>query len=42
VLQQSGLIRYSHGKISILDREGLESASCECYRVGKGDFASLG
>jgi CRP-like cAMP-binding protein len=32
-IQQMGLIRYSRGKIVILDRKGLESASCECYRI---------
>jgi CRP-like cAMP-binding protein len=32
-LQKAGLISYSHGKITILDREGLEQASCECYEV---------
>ncbi len=29
-LQQAGLIRYQRGKISILDREGLERGACEC------------
>jgi CRP-like cAMP-binding protein len=30
-LQKSGLIRYSRGKIKIIDREGLEESACECY-----------
>jgi hypothetical protein len=32
-LQKAGLISYTHGKVKILDRPGLEKASCECYEV---------
>ena len=32
-LQKAGLIRYSRGSVTILDRHGLENAACECYRV---------
>ena len=33
VLQRSGLIEYSRGRLRILDRERLESSACECYAV---------
>ena len=32
-LQRAGLITYRRGLISILNREQLQEASCECYRV---------
>jgi hypothetical protein len=32
-LQRAGLIRYSRGKIVILDPAKLEDKACECYRV---------
>ena len=33
MLQQAGLINYSRGRIEIIDRPGLEAASCNCYRL---------
>lgn len=30
-LQSAGLIRYSHGKVTVTDVAGLERAACECY-----------
>lgn len=33
VLQKKKLIRYSRGKITVLDRKGLERAACGCYRA---------
>lgn len=32
-LQRAGLIQYTRGWVTILDRDGLEKASCECYGV---------
>lgn len=32
-LQKSGFINYSRGKITIVDRDGLEKFSCSCYRI---------
>jgi CRP-like cAMP-binding protein len=41
-LQKAGLIKYMHGHITILDRQSLEAASCECYATVKENFDRLG
>ncbi len=40
-LQAAGLIRYMRGRISVLDRRGLERRSCECYAVVKKEYDRL-
>ncbi|GAB2512970.1 Crp/Fnr family transcriptional regulator [Lysobacter humi (ex Lee et al. 2017)] len=40
-LQDLGLIRYSRGRISIVDRAGLERQSCECYAVVRAEYDRL-
>ena len=40
-LQRAGLIRYSRGRIEVIDRPGLEGAVCECYGVVKLEFDRL-
>jgi CRP-like cAMP-binding protein len=34
-LQRSGLIRLQQGKVTIIDRDGLEGAACECYALDR-------
>jgi CRP-like cAMP-binding protein len=41
-LQRAGLITYTHGRITIVDRPSLETASCECYATVRGHFDRLG
>ena len=40
-LQRSGLIRYSRGIVTILDRRGLQQHACECYGLSKREFDRL-
>ena len=41
LLQAAGLIRYSRGHITVLDRDGLEGFACECYEVVRAEFERL-
>ncbi len=40
-LQRDGLIRYQRGRITIIDRPGLELRTCECYAVVKREYDRL-
>jgi CRP-like cAMP-binding protein len=40
-LQDEGMIRYSRGRITVLDRPKLERRVCECYAVVKKEFDRL-
>jgi Mn-dependent DtxR family transcriptional regulator len=40
-LQKAGLIEYSRGHITVLDRPGLEKRTCECYREVKDEYDRL-
>jgi CRP-like cAMP-binding protein len=40
-LQKKGLIRYSRGHVTIIDRENLIGAACECYRITRGNYNEL-
>ena len=40
-LRRAGLIRYRMGRITILDRQGLEAGACQCYAITKVEFDRL-
>ena len=40
-LQKAGLIRYQRGRITVVDRPGVEARSCECYQVVREEFDRL-
>ena len=40
-LQKLGLIKYARGRITVLDRAGLEERTCECYVVVKKAYDHL-
>ncbi|HEX8354995.1 MAG TPA: Crp/Fnr family transcriptional regulator [Pyrinomonadaceae bacterium] len=35
--QEAEMIRYTRGRVTVLDRRGLEAAACECYKVVKAN-----
>jgi CRP-like cAMP-binding protein len=41
VLQRAGLIRYTRGHVTVLDRAGLESVSCACYELTRTNYKRL-
>jgi CRP-like cAMP-binding protein len=41
MLQKAGLIRYSRGRITVLDRAGLEAGSCECYEAVRREYEQV-
>ena len=40
-LQRAGLVRYSRGKLTVVNRTGLEKAACECYASIRSEFEHL-
>jgi Mn-dependent DtxR family transcriptional regulator len=40
-LQERDLIRYHRGHVQILDQQGLEAVSCECFRVLREEYDRL-
>jgi hypothetical protein len=40
-LRAAGLVSNSHGHVTIIGRQGLEAASCECYRTVRSEYERL-
>jgi CRP-like cAMP-binding protein len=40
-LQKAGLIRYRRGQVTIIDREKLQAATCECYKIVQDEYSRL-
>jgi len=41
ILQKAGVIDYTHGRITVVNRRGLEEASCACYRIIRDTYERL-
>jgi CRP-like cAMP-binding protein len=41
ILQKAGFVQFSRGRVAIVDREGLENATCECYAVTREVYDRL-
>lgn len=41
ILQRAGLIKYAAGRVTVLDRAGLEAASCECHAAVRRRYEAL-
>ncbi|WP_375505836.1 Crp/Fnr family transcriptional regulator [uncultured Nostoc sp.] len=41
ILQKAGLINYTRGQMTIIDRSGLEDITCECYQIVRAEFDRL-
>jgi len=41
ILQKAGLINYVRGQITVIDRKGLEAASCHCYKLITKEYERL-
>lgn len=41
MLQKAGFISYSRGRMTILDRAGLEASACECYAIVRKEFDAM-
>jgi hypothetical protein len=41
ILQRAGFIQYRRGRMTIIDREGLEASACECYAIVRRQFDGM-
>jgi len=40
-LQSAGFVSYTRGRITVVDRRGLEEAACECYGIIRSTFLRI-